>query len=70
MSIATILVFFGWFKIMLTLHSFELILLLLYLQDQISHIGSSEISIILHEDLQLFLSLHSLVQIFVKKVYS
>lgn len=68
MPIATVPILLRPLKIMLTLHPSYLILLLLYLQDQVGHIGSSQIFVILHEDLQLLLSFHSLVQVLVKEV--
>lgn len=68
MPIATIPILLRSLKIVLTLHPSYLILLLLYLQDQICHIGSSEIFVILDEDLQLLLSFHSFVQVPVKEV--
>ena len=70
MPITAILIFLGSIEVMLALHPSYMILLLLYLEDQICHIGTSEIFVILHEDLQLLLSLHSFVQIFVQEVCS
>lgn len=67
-SVTAVLIFLGTIEVVLALHSSDVILLLLYLEDEIGHVGPSEVLVVLHENFQLLLPFGSFVQILVEEI--